>query len=386
MPWPEATERQLNRLLAIQRDLQILFVDRKEAIELLALAAISQEHLLVIGPVGTGKTELIRRFTEMVDAQGFHYLLTRFTEPAELFGPLDLQSFHNRSYRIHTDGMLPQAEILFLDEVFQGSSAILNTLLTITNERMFFNGSSREAVPLISLIGASNHMPEDPVLSAFADRFLLRIELGWVADGRLDTLVERGWEIECRRIEQAGQGDGARPMSRLHAQDLRDLHGCLSQVNLERIRPQYANLIRELRADGIELSDRRVIRALKLVAAAALSRRAEEAELQDLWPLRYVWARPDQQQAVSDRVQARVLEGGGAPLSQVRSLRDLQRELEVLNQNIPHSRTGLTAHLVRLNRLRRELLHDHPTEQSLLHPVEDAIETAMKQLEETTHV
>src|SRR5262249_38162923 len=141
--------------------------------------------------------------TENVDARGFHYLLTRFTEPSELFGPLDLEKFQDGTFHIRTEGMLPEAQIAFLDEVFQGSSAILNSLLTLVNERVFHNGSYRQPVPLITLVGASNSLPDDPAVYAFADRFVLRLQVDRVPDERLDELIGQGWELELARIEAA---------------------------------------------------------------------------------------------------------------------------------------------------------------------------------------
>src|ERR1035438_9024149 len=172
MSWPDEVVHNIRQIEAIKRDLNRVFVARERAIDLLALAAVSHEHLLLIGPPGTAKTAIIRRFCDLVEARGFTYLISRFTEPAELFGPLDLQKFQAGTYEIHTDGMLPSADISFLDEVFQGSSPILNSLLSIINERVFHNGATRQPVPLATLIGASNMLPDDPWLQAFADRFL----------------------------------------------------------------------------------------------------------------------------------------------------------------------------------------------------------------------
>src|SRR6266853_46663 len=120
MSLPKPTLRTLQRLRTLQNLLKQLFTDRDTAVDLLVLAALCQEHLLLLGPPGTAKTELLSRFTNLVDARGFHYLLTRFTEPSEIFGPLDLESFQRGTFHIRTAGMLPEAQIVFLDEVFQG--------------------------------------------------------------------------------------------------------------------------------------------------------------------------------------------------------------------------------------------------------------------------
>jgi len=123
--WPKETVTVIERLEGIQADLCNRFVERDWAIKLLTLAAVCREHVLLVGPPGTAKTQLVTRFAECMQARQFSYLLTRFTEPSELFGPLDLERFHEGVYEIRTDGMLPMADMAFLDEVFEGSSAIL---------------------------------------------------------------------------------------------------------------------------------------------------------------------------------------------------------------------------------------------------------------------
>src|SRR5207248_2837021 len=115
MSWPEATQKLVHRLDAIRQTLEARFVARAEAVRLLLLAAVCREHLLLLGPPGTAKPELITRFAELIDARHFRYLLTRFTEPAEIFGPLDFQRFRDGEYHVRTSGMLPEANVVFLD-------------------------------------------------------------------------------------------------------------------------------------------------------------------------------------------------------------------------------------------------------------------------------
>ena len=188
------------------------FVGKDELIELIATAAIAQEHVLIIGPPGTAKSELIKRFALLCSTNGgmagdsaggayFEYLLTRFTEPNEIFGPVNIKAFQQGGgHRRITDGMLPKAEIAFLDEVFKANSAILNSLLTVLNERVFYNAGKAEMVPLICAIGASNEVPDDPSLSALYDRFLVRLWTDNVEEARFGELFTRGWQLERERI------------------------------------------------------------------------------------------------------------------------------------------------------------------------------------------
>lgn len=384
MSWPAETLATLRRLKTVQQLLKETFADRDLAVDLLLLSALCQEHLLLLGPPGTAKTELLSRFTDLVDASGFHYLLTRFTEPTELFGPLDLERFRGGTFHIRTEGMLPEAQIAFLDEVFQGSSAILNTLLTLVNERIFHNGSVRQAVPLLTLVGASNRLPDDPWLSAFADRFVLRLEVEPVAEEHLDDLLELGWAMESTRIERARRGKVAkRELAELAVTDLQALHGRLLEVEIGEVRPIYANIVREIRAEGIELSDRRAVKGLKLVAGAALLRESTQAEAQDLWPLNHVWSRPEEAETLKSVVQPRVAEGGGPSFDLSRPAEEILLDLEVLIEQEPTVRTevALGAHLMALNRLRREALAHHRQNSALRQRVEEAIQRAMSRME-----
>src|SRR5499427_1718316 len=149
-------------------------VERETLVELIILAAVAQEHLLVIGPPGTAKSVAVHRVAETIGGRYFEYLLGRFTEPNEIFGPVDLRKLREGTVETDVSGMLPEAEIAFLDEIFQGSSAILNTLLGILNERVFRRGHTQLKCPLRICVGASNGLPTDESLAAFADRFLVR--------------------------------------------------------------------------------------------------------------------------------------------------------------------------------------------------------------------
>src|SRR5438105_1455232 len=123
-------------------------VEREVLVELIALAAVAEEHVLVIGEPGTAKSEAVRRVARALGGRYFEYLLGRFTEPSELFGPVDLLKLQLGKLETVTAGMLPEADIAFLDEVFVGSTAILNTLLGILNERVFRRGSVDVEAPL----------------------------------------------------------------------------------------------------------------------------------------------------------------------------------------------------------------------------------------------
>lgn len=262
--------------LAIQSARQGL-VEREALVELVVLCAIASEHLLVIGPPGTAKSEAIRRVSAALGGRTFEYLLGRFTEPGEIFGPVDLRRLREGVIETQTAGMLPEAEIAFLDEVFLGSTAILNTLLGILNERVYRRGHTTLACPLRLCVGAANELPEEGSLAAFADRFLVRVFVEEVADDMLEELLERGWSQP--------PASGPAPAS---IEDVDVLAEAARSCDLSGIRGELARAIRLMREAGVSLSDRRVVKTQQLIAAAATLDGRTEATTADLWPLIYV--------------------------------------------------------------------------------------------------
>ncbi len=260
-------------------------VDRELIAEVVALCAVAGEHLLVVGPPGSAKSEAVRRVARELGGRYFEYLLGRFTEPNEIFGPVDLRRLREGVVEVETAGMLPEAEVAFLDEVFLGSTAILNTLLSILNERVFRRGRSVRACPLRVCVGATNTLPEDPTLAAFADRFLARLFVEPVPDARLEELLEVGWRAQ----EESRDGSGSLlpVLDRLiDAAKGCDLTGVQSLIGVA---------VRRLRAAGVPLSDRRAVRAQRLVAAAAALDARVSARTDDLWVLPLVMPTADAQ-------------------------------------------------------------------------------------------
>jgi MoxR-like ATPase len=256
-------------------------VEREALAQMVALAGVAEEHVLVIGPPGTAKSEAVRRIAGAVNGRTFEYLLGRFTEPSEVFGPIDLRRLKEGVVETETEGMLPEAEFAFLDEIFRASTAILNTLLGILNERVFRRGHSVVRCPLRVCVGASNSLPDDESLAAFADRFLVRVFVDPVPDPRLEELLEGGWNVE-RSLGSQGTFQ-----NRLVA-DVSDLDlvtAAARAADLSRVRPHLAHAIRLLRGAGIALSDRRLVKVQRLMAAAAAMAGRDRATDADLWPL-----------------------------------------------------------------------------------------------------
>ena len=146
----------------------------------------------------------------------------RFSVPEELFGPLSMRGLENDEYVRQTNGYLPTAEVAFVDEIFKANSAILNALLTLLNERLFDNGHSRLKVPLLTLIAASNELPESEELDALYDRFLIRRHVGQVSTqalGRL-ALLAAGQKDESEGTSEASDASSSSSAAAVKADEL----------------------------------------------------------------------------------------------------------------------------------------------------------------------
>ncbi len=190
------------RLGAFRKSLGRFFVDKQELIDLMLVAAVAQEPLLLVGPPGTAKSDLVLKFKDALglgDEDYFEYMLTRFTEPSEIIGPIDINQLREGRYLRREQGKLPTARLAFLDEIFKSNSAILNILLTIINERKFYQDGVPQPVRLRVLFAASNDIPEQSELGALKDRFVLKAESRSVQDDHFTDLIDAGLQAEVYR-------------------------------------------------------------------------------------------------------------------------------------------------------------------------------------------
>jgi MoxR-like ATPase len=274
-------------------------VERDVPVRLALLAALSGEHLLLVGPPGTAKSLIARRLhLAFEDATYFERLLTRFTVPEELFGPLSIKGLEQDRYERLTQAYLPKASIAFLDEIFKSNSAILNALLTLLNEREFDNGAVRDKTPLVAVIGASNELPEGEELEALFDRFLLRLHVPSVSDGGFRALLAlRGQTVP----------EIAREL-KLTKDELTTVQGVAEVVEVP---DDVVALLCDLRkwciAEKIRVSDRRWRKIVKLLQVSAVTNGRSHVSIWDCWLLQHcLWDEADARQKVYDWYAARV--------------------------------------------------------------------------------
>jgi MoxR-like ATPase len=265
-------------------DLDRNLLERDMPVRLLLLGALAGEHVLLIGPPGTAKSELARRLHRVfAGARYFERLLTRFSVPEELFGPLSLKALEQDRYERLTDGFLPTAQVAFLDEVFKANSAILNALLTLLNEREFDNGSGRVKVPLISVVGATNEVPDEEALHAFYDRFLLRVPVGPVGDASFTALLALPADL-----------------SQAQPSITQDMLAQLQQrANTVAMPNEVTALLVQARAwcmeNAVTVSDRRWRKVVALLKVQAASHAQQAVSPWDLWLLPFALAASPEQ-------------------------------------------------------------------------------------------
>lgn len=282
-------------------------VEREEITKIALLTILAGENIILVGPPGTGKSLIARRIAECFEAESdkidykntryFEYLLTKFSTPEEIFGPLSISELKQDKFRRNTAGYLPTVKIAFLDEIFKANSSILNALLTILNERIFHNGTEKVEVPLQGLIAASNELPANQEeLSALYDRFLVRSFVGYVSESRLADLL---------KAETATQACSFK----LSAAELAEIKAQAKSITLPekmmdailKIREEHRKVFKEDNRESI--SDRRLKKALGLLKVSATTNKRTEIDLSDLFLLRHLlWNHPDNKDKVGELV------------------------------------------------------------------------------------
>jgi MoxR-like ATPase len=279
------------KFLQVGKDLNRCFGERKTVVEGMLCAALAGEHVLLLGPPGTAKSALTTAFCgQFKDAAYFEWLLSKFTAPEELFGPISLEGIKRDVYRRVTTHKLPEAHIVFLDEIFKANSAILNSLLTAINERKFHNGGGVTPLPLEMVVGASNELPEGPELEALYDRFLVRF---WV-----------DYQVSAGAFDAMLRSDAHMPKPSMTLQDWREAQEQVEKVQFPQLMgDELFGLRAKLAKSGVVVSDRRWVKCVRLLKAAAWLAEDSVVDTEHMGVLAHaLWKEPGQAKAVSDLV------------------------------------------------------------------------------------
>src|SRR4026207_657225 len=284
------------KLKNIREELKQTFLERSDLIDGALGALLSSHHLLIIGPPGTAKSMLADELCRRIEgADYFQWLLTRFTTPEEVFGAVSLKALEQDDYRRVTSRKLPEAHIAFLDEIFKANSSILNAILTLINERLFHNGKEIGRVPLLTLFGASNELPEEEELTALYDRFLVRFVVGYIAEAfRFLRMLESQQAVE-------------RPT--LTLVELTELQSQAGQITIpSHVYRGIADIRRELNKKNILASDRRYRQSLALLQAYAYLDGEKEVYEKHLFFLEHVlWRDPAEHEQVRGTIRELLL-------------------------------------------------------------------------------
>lgn len=305
----------LNTLQDLREKLNSKYLERKDLIDGMLVSLVSGEPLLMIGPPGTAKSMICQDICKAFQGQYYDWMLSKLTVPEELFGPLSLKGLENDKYIRITDGMLPQANIAFLDEVFKGSSAILNTLLTVLNEKIFYNGGKPVDVPLVTLFAASNEIPTSEELSAFYDRFVLKYAVEYVKK-----------EESCKALFM-GLNDVKMP--KMSMATINDEKGQAYKVQMSNaVVDLLIEIRRQIEKDGILVSDRKWVQSVRVIKAYTHINGRTKVESDDLDILANIlWATPDQRTKVRRTVSRLSNPMGDKILQVMDSISEVMRDL-----------------------------------------------------------
>ena len=317
-----------NTILNIKQEFSAYFKERDAEINGSLLALLSGEHVLLLGPPGTAKTLLANKICETIEGGNFfHYLLTRFSTPEEVFGPLSLKALEKDEFSRRVEGYLPTAHIALLDEIFKANSSILNSLLTVLNERKYYNGKEVLDVPLFSVFGASNELPEeDENLEALYDRFLFRYSVDYIQhEENLEDLIFENTEDFL-------------PSTKLSVEDIKEIQKKARDMRVDpEVRAIIRGLRRELKSSNIFVSDRRwkkIINVLRV--ASAVNGHTSVNRMTVVLLQHMLWDLPEQRETIRKLILDRVVSGGTDTGKLKQNVLDLRNSVySCLQQELP---------------------------------------------------
>ena len=281
--------------------------EKETEISLSLLAALAGESIILLGPPGVAKSMVARQLkTAFRDAQSFEYLMSRFSTPDEIFGPVSIQKLKTSdTYERAVEGYLPTADVVFLDEIWKAGPAIQNTLLTVINEKIFRNGNREMHLPLKLLVAASNELPaKGEGLEALWDRFVIRIESRPI---KLEKNF-RAMLLEVKSEERRVNNSNA-----ITAEEYAEWTERIDKIGVKvEVLDAISAIRKSLRAVNVDdaaerrniyVSDRRWKNIVRLFRTSAFMQDREEVDICDLLPIYHcLWQEPEERDAIRNIV------------------------------------------------------------------------------------
>ena len=332
-----------DRITQLLQQLNERVYEKEHIIALSLLSAIAGESIFLLGPPGTAKSMVARRLKlAFKQATAFEYLMSRFSTPDEIFGPVSISKLKDEdTYERRVEGYLPTADVVFLDEIWKAGPAIQNALLTVLNEKIYRNGQFAIRVPLKGLIAASNELPAiGQGLEALWDRFLIRLMVTGVEDmGEFDRMIASTDESEPLIDEALGIGSEEYAMWNNEIQQVRIHYSVFEVIHL--LKEKINLLNQRIQNDGsamatLYVSDRRWKKMVKLLRTSAYLNGRDTIGLCDCALLAHcLWSEVEQIEEVNQMVQDAIRQCAESYLLDIKDLNDNIRELRenVMSEN-----------------------------------------------------
>ena len=301
--------------------------EKETEISLSLLAALAGESIILLGPPGVAKSMVARQLkTAFREAQSFEYLMSRFSTPDEIFGPVSIQKLKTSdTYERAVEGYLPTADVVFLDEIWKAGPAIQNTLLTVINEKIFRNGNREMHLPLKLLVAASNELPaKGEGLEALWDRFVIRIESRPIKLEKnframlleVKSEEQRASEVkseEQRVKKQSSAAEGKANSNAITAEEYAEWTERIDKIGVKiEVLDAISAIRKSLRAVNVDeaaerrniyVSDRRWKNIVRLLRTSAFMQDREEVDICDLLPIYHcLWQEPEERDAIRNIV------------------------------------------------------------------------------------
>ena len=305
------------RFELLLREMNRGIYEKETEISLSLLAALAGESIILLGPPGVAKSMVARQLkTAFRDAQSFEYLMSRFSTPDEIFGPVSIQKLKTSdTYERAVEGYLPTADVVFLDEIWKAGPAIQNTLLTVINEKIFRNGNREMHLPLKLLVAASNELPaKGEGLEALWDRFVIRIESRPIKlEKNFRAMLLESHADFSRSTRVLGHADFADNADfsnlKITAEEYAEWAEKICKIGVkEEVLDAISAIRKSLRAVNVDeaaerrniyVSDRRWKNIVRLLRTSAFMQDREEVDICDLLPIYHcLWQEPEERDAI----------------------------------------------------------------------------------------